>query len=76
MKRGLYQTAFGWLINADCNAAFNMMGKVATQLGLNLTEVGRVALTLLKRYDLFNDLKQSYRFRGEARLAACFVASA
>jgi IS605 OrfB family transposase len=66
VKRGLYQTAKKWLINADCNGAFNIMRKVATQLGLNLTKVGRAALTLPHRYDLFNDLSRSYRKKSEA----------
>ena len=34
IKRGLYQTAQGWLINADCNACGNIGRKVAMMLGL------------------------------------------
>lgn len=67
-KRGLYRTSQGWLINADCNGAFNIMRKVATQLGLDLAKVGRGSLTLPQRYDVFNGLKKSYRKRSEASL--------
>ncbi|MFH7028629.1 MAG: hypothetical protein ACHBN1_25350 [Heteroscytonema crispum UTEX LB 1556] len=63
VKRGLYQTAQGWLVNADCNGAANIITKVATQLGINLAEVGRGSLTLPQRIDLFNRLSKSYRKR-------------
>ncbi|NES45508.1 transposase, partial [Moorena sp. SIO2C4] len=63
VRRGLYKTSNGWLINADCNGAANIARKVATQLGLDLTKVGRGALTLPHRYDLFNSMKRSYRTR-------------
>ena len=46
VKRGLYKTSQGLLINADCNGAANIVRKVATQLGLNLVEVGRASLKL------------------------------
>ncbi|ELR99146.1 RNA-guided endonuclease TnpB family protein [Gloeocapsa sp. PCC 73106] len=61
VKRGLYQTANGWAINADCNGAANILKKVVTQLGLNLIKVGRGALTLPNRYDLFTCVSKSYR---------------
>lgn len=63
VKRGLYKTSQGFLVNADCNGAANILGFVATQLELNLAEVGRGALTLPKRYDLFGSLTKSYRKR-------------
>jgi IS605 OrfB family transposase len=62
VKRGLYRTNNGSLINADCNGAANILRKVATQLNLNLTEVGRAVLTLPKRYGL-DSLSRSYRKR-------------
>lgn len=65
VKRGLYKTSSGWLINADCNGAANIARKVATQLGLNLAEVSRGALALPQRYDLFTSLNKSYRKRSE-----------
>ncbi|NEQ82950.1 MAG: IS200/IS605 family element transposase accessory protein TnpB [Moorea sp. SIO2I5] len=61
VRRGLYKTAKGYLVNADCNGAGNITRKVAKQLGLDLTKMGRGALTLPHRYDIFNSLKKSYR---------------
>ncbi|MEG4866047.1 MULTISPECIES: RNA-guided endonuclease InsQ/TnpB family protein [unclassified Microcoleus] len=46
IKRGLYRTNLqNWYINADYNAAGNIIRKVATMLGLDLSGVGRGALT-------------------------------
>ena len=61
VKRGLYRTASGRLVNADCNGAANIARKVATQLGLDLAELGRGALILPRRIDLFKGLSKSYR---------------
>ncbi len=61
VERGLYQTAQGWLINADANGAFNIMRKVASSLELNLGEIVRASLTAPKRIDLFTNLSKSYR---------------
>jgi IS605 OrfB family transposase len=44
VQRGLYRTAQNWYINADCNGAFNILRKVATTLGLDLSGVSRGAL--------------------------------
>ena len=44
IERGLYRTANGLLINADCNGAANIARKVATKLGLDLSGVSRGAL--------------------------------
>jgi IS605 OrfB family transposase len=66
VKRGLYRTSSGQLINADCNGAANIIRKVATQLGVNLAKVGMGSLTLPKRYDLFSNLKRLYREECEA----------
>jgi len=63
IERGLYKTKKGFLINADCNGAANIIKKVATQLGISLAEVGRGALTLPRRVDLFKGLSKSYRKR-------------
>ncbi|MDJ0719102.1 MAG: transposase [Prochloraceae cyanobacterium] len=65
ITRGTYKTARGWLISADANGAANILKKVAIQLGISLAEVGRAALTLLKRYDL-SCIRKSYRKRSEA----------
>ena len=66
IERGLYKTSQGFLVNADCNGSANIMNKVATQLGLNLVEVGRASLTVPQRIDLFSRLSKSYRKRSEA----------
>ena len=68
VKRGLYQTRGGKLINADTNGAANILKKVSTQLGDCLAEVCREALSLPKRYDVFSSLKKSYRKCGETHL--------
>lgn len=44
VKRGLYRTALNWYLNADCNGAGNILRKVATTLGLDLSGVSRGAL--------------------------------
>jgi IS605 OrfB family transposase len=68
LGRGGYQTKDGTRINSDCNGAANILRKVATQLGLNLAKVGKGALNLPKRYDLFKGLSKSYRKHCEASL--------
>ncbi|MCY7331818.1 MAG: transposase [Pseudanabaena sp. CAN_BIN31] len=45
VKRGLYRSANGFLINADCNGAANILSKVAVTLGLDLSGISRGALT-------------------------------
>jgi IS605 OrfB family transposase len=57
VKRGLYRTALNWYINADCNGAANVLRKVATILGLNLSGVGRVPLTAPQRIKLWSAKK-------------------
>ena len=66
VKRGLYRSRDGHVINADCNGSANIMRKVATQLELSLVEVGMGSLTLPRRVDLFKGLSKSYRKRSEA----------
>ncbi|WP_013320715.1 RNA-guided endonuclease InsQ/TnpB family protein [Gloeothece verrucosa] len=61
IKRGLYRTKNGLLINSDCNGSANILKKVMTQLNLDLAKVTRGALALPKRYDLFTDMKKLYR---------------
>jgi putative transposase len=50
VKRGMYRTAKGVLVNADLNAAANILRKVETQLGLCLAKVCRQVLTLATRF--------------------------
>ncbi|WP_071192353.1 RNA-guided endonuclease TnpB family protein [Trichormus sp. NMC-1] len=45
IKRGLYRTANNFYVNADANAAANILRKVKATLGLNLDGVHRGALT-------------------------------
>jgi transposase len=45
IKRGLYRTANGWLINADAQGAANIGRKVAAMLGLDLSGVSRGCLS-------------------------------
>lgn len=61
VKRGLYKSVKGLLTSADAQAAANILRKVSTQLSLSLVEVGRAALTLPRRVDLFKGLTKSYR---------------
>ena len=67
VKRGLYRSAKGILINADLNGAGSILRKVATQLGISLAKVGKAALTLPKRYHL-HLMRRSYRKNGETCL--------
>ncbi len=71
----MYKTKNGFLINADCNGAINIAKKVATQLGLVLTEVGRAALNLPKRYDVFSSLSKKYRCKMLRSVALAHVAT-
>lgn len=75
VKRGMYKSRDGFIINADCNGSANIMRKVATQLKLNLAEVGRASLTVPQRYDLFTRVNKSYRKRCEVRLLAAVATS-
>jgi hypothetical protein len=45
VKRGLYQTAKGWLVNAEANAVANLLKKVSRTLELCVKELSRGALT-------------------------------
>lgn len=45
IKRGLYRTAQGYKINADCNGSANIIRKVAVKLGLVLNGISREYLT-------------------------------
>ncbi|NEQ12560.1 MAG: transposase, partial [Moorea sp. SIO3E2] len=60
VRRGLYKSGKGELINADCNGAANILRKVSTQLEFSLAEVGRAVLNLPQRYKL-DSLSRSYR---------------
>lgn len=49
----LYRTAKGWIVNADCNGAANILRKVASILGLDLSEITRGAVTRPLRLNLY-----------------------
>ncbi len=49
----LYQTAKGWIINADCNGAANILKKVASTLDIELSEITRGAVTCPTRLNLY-----------------------
>ncbi|AOY78655.1 zinc ribbon domain-containing protein [Moorena producens JHB] len=65
VRRGLYRSSKGHLVNADCNGAANIAKKVAAQLGIDLTKAGRGSMTVPHRYDLFRSISKSYRERSE-----------
>lgn len=64
VKRGLFRTAQNWYINADCNAAANVLRKVATIFGLDLSGVGRASLTAPQRIFLWSAKHASAKQRG------------
>jgi IS605 OrfB family transposase len=53
IKRGLYRTLKGWLINADAQGAANIGRKVAMMLGLDLSGIGRGTLSMPLRVPLW-----------------------
>jgi putative transposase len=54
IKRGLYRTAQGWLVNADANGCGNIGRKVAAILGLDLSGVSRGSLSSPLRVPLWS----------------------
>jgi ribosomal protein S27AE len=53
LKRGLYRTAQGWLINADAQGAANIGRKVEVMLGLDLSGISRGTLSMPLRVPLW-----------------------
>ncbi len=71
VKRGLFVTAKGFEVNADCNGSANLFLKVKEQLNLDLAKTYRGLLTVPQRVFLWkNNCK---RRRGMA--LACLVAT-
>lgn len=70
IKRGLYKSSEGHIVNADCNGAANILRKVSTSLDLDLGRVCKGSLTAPKRYGL-DSLTKSYRRRSEAASLQC-----
>lgn len=54
VKRGLFRTATFGYINADCNGAANILGKVKGKLGLDLSRLTRGVLTAPNRLRLWS----------------------
>lgn len=54
VMRGLFRTANNWYVNADAQAAANIINKVAVTLGLDLSEIGRGSLTTPQRIKLWS----------------------
>jgi putative transposase len=53
IKRGLYQTADGIVVNADLNGAANILRKVVSKLGVSLNQLNRRCLTTVARVRLW-----------------------
>ncbi len=53
VQRGLYQSAKGFVVNADLNGAANILRKVASKLGLDLSRLSRRSLTTVARVRLW-----------------------
>jgi IS605 OrfB family transposase len=71
VTRGMYRTATGWLINADCNGALNILRKVEVQLGLSdLAEACRAVLTLPTRLNIWYSKRKKRRNTASARSGA------
>lgn len=52
-QRGLYLSSNGSLVNADLNGAANILRKVAGNLGMDLSRLGRRCLTTVSRVKLW-----------------------
>lgn len=52
-NRGLYRSGDGSLVNADLNGAANILRKVAGNLGIDLSRLGRRSLTTVGRVKLW-----------------------
>jgi putative transposase len=53
VNRGLYQSADKSVVNADLNGAANILRKVASKLGVDLSQLGRRSLTTVARIRLW-----------------------
>ncbi|MBW4671172.1 MAG: transposase [Cyanomargarita calcarea GSE-NOS-MK-12-04C] len=61
IKRGLYRTKNGNLINADLNGAANILSKVARNLGVDLSRLCRRCLTTAGRIKIWATKVNSFR---------------
>ena len=53
IERGLYRSANGSIVNADLNGSANILRKVASNLGIDLSLLGRRCLTTVARIRLW-----------------------
>jgi putative transposase len=53
VQRGLYKSGDGSIVNADLNGAANILRKVASNLGIDLSSLGRRVLTTVARIRLW-----------------------
>jgi putative transposase len=53
IKRGLYRSKNGNLINADLNGAANILSKVARNLGIDLSRLGRRCLSTVGKIKIW-----------------------
>ncbi|MEG4282853.1 zinc ribbon domain-containing protein [Microcoleus sp. A006_D1] len=53
IKRGLYRSANGTVVNADLNGAANILRKVVSKLGVSLDQLNRRCLTTVARVRLW-----------------------
>ena len=59
IKRGLYRSAKKLIVNADLNGAANILRKVASNLGIDLSRLGRRTLTTVARVRLWETPKSA-----------------
>ena len=59
VTRGCYQDSQGSIVNADAQAAANILRKVEIQLGISLAKVNRAALTLPSRLYIWNNKRKT-----------------
>ncbi|SKB14780.1 transposase [Planktothrix sp. PCC 11201] len=52
IKRGLYRTSDGFVVNADLNGAANILRKVSGRLGISLNQLSRRSLAIVARIRL------------------------
>jgi putative transposase len=68
VQRGLYRTANGSIVNADLNGSANILRKVASNLNIDLSRLGRRVLTTAARVRLWH--VSSKKPRNQATLSA------
>lgn len=62
-KRGLYRTKQRWFVNADLNGAANILNKVAGNLDIDLSRLGRRCLTTVSKIRLWKTPKSKLNLK-------------